>query len=256
MRRGLVAVVAVVAAFIAAQPAPAASWAQPADQGRRRERAHGPEREQLPRQAERHPRGARRPRSPRSRASPRSSSTPTPRCRSPGWTRRSSRRSGCGTPRRPSSEKVKDAGLEPPTAPGERGRRAPDLAAASTIRSRTTISSCARRTPLPARRPRIRSPARCISPSGTRTTSSSLADSFSLPSYGDWPKRVLRAGRALHRLPVCVGRNVRTPAGHIRRHVARRLRLLGLRLARLQAPGVSRTEARSRRSSRAERRTR
>jgi hypothetical protein len=29
MRRGLVAVVAVVAAFIAAQPAPAASWAQP-----------------------------------------------------------------------------------------------------------------------------------------------------------------------------------------------------------------------------------
>ena len=29
MRRGLVAVVAVVAAFFAAQPAPAASWAQP-----------------------------------------------------------------------------------------------------------------------------------------------------------------------------------------------------------------------------------
>ncbi len=67
-----------------------------------------------------------------------------------------------------------------------------------------------------------------------------LAGGFHLPDYSDWQKRVLDARRQVRRLPLRVGRHVREHPDALRRHLARRLRLLRPRLARLQARDLER----------------
>ena len=195
MRRGLVAVVAVVAAFIRGAAGTCRELGPAADQGRRRERAHGPEREQLPRQAEHHPRragrGARR-------THGRVPGRRRPRRR--GVDRRAGREDRQGTRPAPRREDLPAEGQggrpRAAAAPGERGRRAPDLAAAQPSAAGRQSRAAAAGLRRHARKPRIRSPARCKISQWEKDNVVSLADSFSLPTYGDWPKRVLR--RAVH----------------------------------------------------------
>ena len=79
---------------------------------------------------------------------------------------------------------------------------------------------------------------------------------FQLPALTDWQRQILATAFKLVGLPLRLGRHERRTADLRRKVGSRRLRLLGVRLARLQASGLRVLRRRSRRRSRAERRTR
>ena len=114
--------------------------------------------------------------------------------------------------------------------------------------------AAARPTRRRAPRPPTRSPDSCSVSEPEKAQLEDEAATFELPVLTTWQQRVLDDRGQVHRLPVRLGRRVRAAAVAVRRSAAGRLRLLGLRLARLQGAGVAGRPAAGQQSPRPDRR--
>ena len=154
-------------------------------------------------------------------------------------TRASSARSASPTPPPPSPPAPRRPGSRPPPASAPRRSRACS-GCGRTIPRRTTSSSCCPPTRSPAPRPRTPSP-QILRFSGWETQSvEDAAATFELPQLGAWQKRVLNTAVRFVGFPYVWGGTSEKPEAPFGVAGARRLRLLGLRLARLQAAGLPR----------------
>ena len=194
MRRGLVAVVAVVAAFIAAQPAPAASWAQPQIKVVVANGLMGPSVSNF-----RAKQNVTRKELGEALAALTGESQvvvdPDSEVSIAGLDAKVVKALGLRHAAKTFQRKVKEAGLEPP-------RRLGNEVVARLIWLRLNHPQQDDNLELRPQDPATRaeaaySLAQALNMSQWEKDSVvSLADSFSLPSYGEWPKRVLR--RAVH----------------------------------------------------------
>ena len=152
---------------------------------------------------------------------------------------------------------AKAAGLAPPSRFGtEAVARLLGAARRTTPRRTTRSSGCPTEPGLPSRGGLLRRPDRPLQRLGARAASRTPRPTFASPRSDRLAAPDPRDRVQARRLPVRLGRHERQ-ADRSRWEVGpRRLRLLGLRLARLQAPGLRRPRARSPRRSTAARPTR